>query len=134
MSPKSQEKVFKKEYAFELIRIADGDYKTALAIAKDSEARLENAFFMLQQCVEKAVKSVLVYQKVSVPLVHDLGALLAKLPAESACPHGYELNELNQFASVRRYEDGQFQMTLQEFHEVKAKVFEVLQWAQKVIQ
>lgn len=110
MSPKSQEKLFLPEYANELLAIALGDLNTARAIKIQSASgvRLENALYMVQQCIEKSLKAVLVSQKIAVPLVHDIGAFLAKLPPDLQPPFGYELVDLNQYASVRRYEWGAF--------------------------
>lgn len=129
MSPKQQEKKFDREYAKELIRIAGGDLAAAVAISKDPAARLENAFFMAQQSIEKALKAVLVHYEVAVPLVHDLGALIAKLPSDLNSPFGYELNDLNQFATVRRYEEGHFKVTLDEFKDVQKIAETMLSWA-----
>ncbi|MEK7724383.1 MAG: HEPN domain-containing protein [Acidobacteriota bacterium] len=128
MSPNKQEKLFHIDYAYELFRIAEGDFKTSLSIARDPEARLENAFFMIQQSLEKVIKAVLVKKQIAVPLVHDLGVLLAKLTPELQPPYGYELSELNQYASIRRYEEGQFDLTVEEFEVVKTKASEMLKW------
>lgn len=133
MSPNKQEKLFHPDYAKELLHIAEGDYNSSLSIARDPNARRENAFFMIQQSIEKAIKAVLVKKQVPVPLVHDLGALLAKLPSDSQPPYGYELNELNQYASIRRYEEGHFDLTLEEFEIVKQKTIEMLKWAKDII-
>lgn len=95
MSPNKQEKLFHPEYAKELFLISEGDYRSSLSIARDSNARLENAFFMLQQSLEKSIKAVLVKKQIPVPLVYDLGALLAKIPNDVQPPYGYELNEIN---------------------------------------
>ena len=39
------------------------------------------------------------------PLVRDLGALLAKLPADNQPDAGYEITQFNDFAGIRRYEE-----------------------------
>lgn len=78
MSPKQQERRFDPAYAKTLLEIAYGDYRTA----------------------------VLCHRKIPVPLVHDLGALLAKLPDGTQPDAGYELTRFNDFAGVRRYEEG----------------------------
>jgi HEPN domain-containing protein len=128
MSPKKQERLFAVEYSKELLTIAEGDLFTAIAIQSNSKARLENAFYMVQQCIQKALKAVLVSKKVPVPLVHDLGVLLAKLPNELNPPFGYELSDLNQYASIRRYEIGQFILDNEELKLVIEKGQEILDW------
>ncbi len=128
MSPKKQERLFAVEYSKELLKIAEGDLFTAIAIQNNAKARLENAFYMVQQCIEKALKAVLVSKKVPVPLVHDLGVLLAKLPNELNPPFGYELSDLNQYASIRRYEIGQFTLDNEELKLVIEKGQEILDW------
>ena len=87
---------------------------------------------MLQQAIVKAIKAVLVKKRIPVPLVHDLGVLLAKLPVGIDAPFGYELNDLNQYATVRRYQEGKYNLSLEEFQIVSAKAEEMLDWAETV--
>ncbi|HPI40680.1 MAG TPA: HEPN domain-containing protein [Pseudobdellovibrionaceae bacterium] len=129
MSPGSQERKFNPKYALELMRIAEGDFNTAIAISHSKESRLENAFFMAQQAIEKALKAVLVSLSLPIPLVHDLGILLAKLPVDLNPPYGYELNELNQYATIRRYEEGHYELTIDEFEVVIKKCREMMDWS-----
>lgn len=134
MSPHKQEKLFLQKYAFELIKIAQGDLNSAIAIGKSHNPRLENAFFMLQQTIEKGIKAVLVHNLIPVPLVHDLGVLLAKLPKNLTPPYGYELNELNQYASIRRYEEGAYEISIDDFNEILSKTNEMLKWCRETIE
>ncbi len=130
MSPRKQEKLFQPDYSEQLLRIAQGDLESARAIASYTSARIENAFYMLQQAIEKSIKAVLVYHQIPVPLVHDLGILIAKIPSElPAPPHGYELSELNQFASERRYQEGDAVFTQVEFHSLEEIAVSMLEWA-----
>jgi HEPN domain-containing protein len=133
MTPKSQEKKFDPAYAHELLKIAAGDIESAIVIGQSQKARIENAFYMLQQAIEKSLKAVLVHKGISIPLIHDLGALLAKLPDEVESPYGYELNELNQYATVRRYEEGRFQPTQEELASVTRVAKDMLSWARGVV-
>ena len=133
MGPKKQEKTFAPKYAKELFNIAKGDFDTAVAISKSENVRLENAFFMAQQAIEKALKALLVSHEVSVPLVHDLGALLAKIPDSLDPPYGYELNDLNQYATIRRYEEGSYQVSNEELQTVLTKTSEILNWVENNI-
>lgn len=133
MTPSRQERVFDKKYARELLRIAVGDLKSAEAIASSNDARIENAFFMAQQAIEKCLKAVLVAKGRSVPLVHDLGSLLGKIPKDCEPPYGYELIELNQYAALRRYEEGSWTPTQDEWKVVLQKTGEMVAWAAAVI-
>jgi HEPN domain-containing protein len=134
MSPSKQEMRFAPEYAAELLRIAEGDHATAVALKNASGIRIENAFYMAQQAIEKALKAVLITLNLPVPLVHDLGILLARIPAEYEPPFGYELSELNQYAAMRRYQEGYWTPTLEEFAIVLDKTRQMLDWAQKLHQ
>lgn len=78
MSPSKQEIRFNVEYAAELLRIAEGDYATARVLKDAQGIRIENAFYMAQQAIEKALKAVLIVLKQPVPMVHDLGILVAR--------------------------------------------------------
>jgi HEPN domain-containing protein len=64
--------LFKPEYAESLLVIAQGDLETAAAlIAAPKPGRLENILYMIQQGIEKTLKSVLIKKQISFPLVHD---------------------------------------------------------------
>ncbi len=97
-------------------------------IKENPQARLENAFYMVQQCIEKSLKALLVNRGIPVPLVHDLGILLAKLPNDLLAPYGYELSDLNQYASIRRYEIGTFKLTKEEIEIVIEKGQVMYDW------
>ena len=95
MSPSQQERVFHKAYARELLRIARQDWETARFLLEGwDRIRTENFFFTVQQSLEKTIKAVLVSLELPVPLVHDLGILLAKVPASQEPPFGYEIGAL----------------------------------------
>jgi HEPN domain-containing protein len=72
---------------------------------QEHAVRSENFFFFVQQTLEKLLKAVLISQQLPVPLVHDLGILIAKIPREIEPPFGYEINRLSEFAAIRRYEE-----------------------------
>jgi HEPN domain-containing protein len=133
MTPSQQERVFEKNYAPELLRIAVGDYKSALALSRATDIRVENVFYLCQQAIEKSIKAVLVHLGLAVPLVHDLGSILSRLPPDKQSPHGYELLELNQYASIRRYEEGVWTPTAEEMSSVLQMTEEMIDWAKGVI-
>lgn len=107
MSPKQQERRFEPQYANILLDIADGDFRTAEFTAEGFAAgriRPENVFFLYQQAMEKALKAVLCHIEKPVPLVDDLGVLLAKLPDDVQPEAGYidtaEMLELETEAEI----------------------------------
>lgn len=108
----TKERLFKLPYAHELLVIAMNDFLAAKALIANPQVRYETAFFMLQQSVEKALKAVLVAQSKPVPLVHDLAVIIDRLDPKPDSPD--DLNELTDFASVRRYEEGTFVVTAEE--------------------
>jgi len=134
MTPRAhQEKLFKKEYAKELFSIAKGDLASAQALAKSKAGRSENVCYLAQQSIEKALKAVLCHRGIAVPFVHDLGALVAKIPHSLAIPFGYELNDLNEFAGVRRYEEGKMEIDAADVKEVLKRAKEIIAWTQKCL-
>jgi HEPN domain-containing protein len=133
MSPRKQERVFPKEYAKVLWRIAEGDYRTVAVLAKSSDYRVENAFYLAQQSIEKALKAVLVHLGIAIPMIHDLSALLSKLPEDSDSPYGYELNALSEYATIRRYEEGSWTPSPEELEEILEKTKAMLDWAKSKI-
>ncbi len=133
MSPRTQERLFPKPYAQVLWRIAEGDYKTVLVLANAADYRVENAFYLAQQAIEKALKAVLVHQGIAIPMIHDLSALLGKMPDDCQPPYGYELNALSEYATIRRYEEVSWIPTGDELREIIKKTKEMLEWAKKQI-
>jgi len=131
MTPSKQERLYEKKYAAELVRIATGDFKCAqvLAAASPQDIRIENAFYLCQQAIEKSLKAVLVANEIAVPLVHDLGSLLSRIPKNCEPPFGYELLDLNQYAAIRRYEEGYWEPSPDDLAVVLHKTEEMLKWA-----
>ncbi len=130
MTRNLKKQLFQKKYAKELLRIADGDLASAKTLSKVSDGgRPENIVFLAQQAVEKYIKSVLVHLEIAFPLLHDLGVLVALLPDEKMPAEGFGLMELNPFASVRRYHEGDTPLTKEEI-EASLKVAQnIANWA-----
>lgn len=136
MSPKNQERRFEPEYARTLLRIAKEDFYTAQFAQKgvaSGEVRPENVFFLYQQAIEKLLKGVLCHLEIPVPMVHDLGVLLAKLPEETQPEAGYELSMLNEFAGVRRYEEGALVYEDEDLEDARSLAQELIAWGDAVI-
>ena len=137
MTPRDQERMFPKEYAAELLRIAQGDLKTAQFLLdgmKSGLIRDENLFLMAHQSIEKALKAVICAYGQPVPLVHDLGVLVAKIPLQSEPAFGYELTQLSEFATRRRYEEGRMVLTLEEAVDVLKTSADLVRWAEAQVQ
>ena len=137
MSPQDQERLYKKEYARELLAIAKEDLESAQLLAQATTTtamgRKENVIFLVQQAIEKAIKATLCWLGKPVPLVHDLGVLIAKLPDNLSPPEGYGLSHLNEYATVRRYEKSGFELTSKDISVTLDIGVRVIAWAQKVL-
>ncbi|MFN3697900.1 MAG: HEPN domain-containing protein [Pseudobdellovibrio sp.] len=128
-----QKKLYKKEYAQELLCIAQGDLESASVLLKSQYGRKENCLYMIQQSVEKSIKSVLIFEEIAFPLVHDLGALIALLPEDKTPPGGFDLIALNPYASIRRHEQGSVELSADEMQTANQSSVAVVQWAQAII-
>lgn len=129
MTKNLKKQLFPKEYTKELLRIAQGDLDSAVELSNAKSGRPENVIFMVQQAVEKYIKAVLVHLEIAFPLLHDLGVLVALLPDDKMPAEGFELMELNPFASVRRYHEGDVPLTKEEI-EASLKVAQnIANWA-----
>jgi HEPN domain-containing protein len=73
--PNLKKRIYKKEYAQELLKIAAGDLDSSLELSQAKTGRPENIIFLVQQSVEKYIKAVLVHLQIGFPAVHDLGIL-----------------------------------------------------------
>ena len=131
MGPK--ETVYKKEYALELIRIAEGDLKTVKQLKKLSDYRKENLCFLAQQSIEKSLKAVLCWHRIPYSYTHDLNALVAKMPKGVSPPQDYDLGTLNDYATVRRYEEGPYELRDEDIDEVDKVTDSIFKWASKEV-
>ncbi len=104
-----------------------------MGLSKANTGRPENIVFLAGQSVEKSIKSVLVHLQIAFPLVHDLGILVALLPDDKIPPEGFALTELNPFASIRRYEEGQLQLTIDEIESALNAAQNVADWATSIV-
>lgn len=131
--PKTGERLFDKEYAKTLLDIAKEDLDSARGLHQSGRGRKENVVFLVQQAIEKAIKAVLCHTCTAVPLVHDLGALVAKLPTSESPPHGYDLLRFNDYAGILRYERGHSKLSIEDLESALAAGQDVIDWAIKII-
>lgn len=68
----------------------------------------------------------------AIPLVHDLGILLARLPEDLEPDFGYELADLDEYAGIRRYEEGRMALEMADLDAMDTMCEKVLLWAIKV--
>lgn len=134
MSPlKKQERVFDPAFANELLQVAQGDFESASLLFQANPTRKENILLLVQQSVEKVLKAVLVAKKLPVPLVHDLGILIAKIPSDLEFPVGYEITSLSDFAGGRRYGLAVTDILKEDIEAYFQESEKILQWATTII-
>lgn len=137
MTPKNQERMFPQAYSGELMRIAQADHDSAsflLTGLSSKRVRPENIAYLYQQAIEKALKAALCALGRPIPLVHDLGVLIAKIPDTLDPEFGYELSGLDEYATIRRYEEGRLVLTSAELHDIAELSGSVLRWCTHVVE
>jgi HEPN domain-containing protein len=135
MSLRSQERRFQPAYAVELLRIAQADHASGRFLRSgvaSAAVRPENAAFHFQQAIEKSLKAVLCHRGQAIPLVHDVGILLARLPDDLEPDFGYELADFDEYAGIRRYEEGHIRLDESDLEAMDAMCEKVLFWARGV--
>ncbi len=123
---------FKKEYAIELLSIAEQDLETAKALLPSKIRRKENILFHIEQAIEKALKATLCKLEIPVPMVHELSLLIDRLPEGVEPPSPEDLVDLTQFATIRRYEEGKASFSDEEVKAAYRLAEQVLAWARKL--
>lgn len=129
----TKEQKFKKEYANELIGIAIGDLETAKILLAAPNGRKENVCFAAQQVVEKSIKAVLCFHEIPVPFTHNLDILMDRLPAHLQMQGAEDLNELTEYATIRRYEEGTFLLDQEDLKTAVSLAELTISWAKKNI-
>ena len=126
----TKERLFKKEYAKELLLIAKDDLEGAKVLAAANLKRQELALFHIQQAIEKALKAFLCWLEKPVPLVHSLSIILDRIPKNYQVPSADSLEDLTQFATIRRYEEGIALFTEEEIKEALQLGCEITNWVE----
>jgi len=101
MSP--LEKIYVKEYAQELLRLAKSDYQAAIVLHQSKQVREEITLFHIHQAVEKVLNAVLCWREQAVPLAHDLLTIIQKMDPAGLPPDALALQDLTPYGTVRRY-------------------------------
>lgn len=126
----TKDRLFKKEYAKELLIVAKDDLEGARALVSAQVRRQELSLFHVQQAIEKALKAYLVWTGRKVPMVHSLGLLVDRISEAENIPYADALEELTQFATIRRYEDGVALFTSEEISQSLTTAEEVINWVE----
>lgn len=128
----TKEQKFKKEYAFELLKIAEGDLETTKVLLAASIGRKENVCFNAQQAIEKSLKAVLCFLELPIPFTHNLDILMDRLPSGLNINNSENINELTEYATIRRYEEGKFELDSEDLKKAYELAEITLKWAQKI--
>ena len=126
----TKDRLFKKEYAKELLTVAKDDLEGARALVLAKVRRQELSLFHVQQAIEKALKAYLVWAGKPVPMVHSLGLLVDRIPDAANIPYADSLEDLTQFATIRRYEDGVALFTSEELSQSLKTAEAVIHWVE----
>lgn len=132
MSPTKRK--YAKSFAHQLIRMSRQDLLAAEVLCGSQKIHRAVVLFHVQQSVEKSLKSVICFLGHAVPLIHDLYAIVQKLEdMKMEPPGGYNLHELTQYATVRRYEEPSFEPEEEEVRFLIIQAKEVFNWATGIL-
>lgn len=126
-------RLYEKEYAHELLKIARGDLGSARDLSKGTEGRPENVCYIAEQCIEKCLKAVVCFLGKPVPHTHDLEAIVQLIPPQNSPPDAEQLGTFTEYATVRRYEEGYEILSNEDLKNVIELASNILRWAQGVI-
>jgi len=127
------ERLFKQEYAHELLAIANNDLAAAKTLITNPAIRPETVLFQIEQSIEKALKAVICYKKKPVPLTHDILSILGSFSEDNLPPGGYALHDLTPFATIRRYVEGIEIISREDIDHAIGIAEQVLAWAHDII-
>jgi len=129
----NKDRIFKKEYAKELLTIAENDLVAANALKNDKNVRYETVLLMAQQAVKKSLKSVLCILQKPIPMTHDVYLIIDRLGEEHKPPHYEYLDDLTPYATIRRYKEEKFEITENDIAFTLNMVKDVLFWCNEKI-
>jgi len=125
------------EIAKEWLRRAKGN----LLIGKDNsyldvrDIPIEDLCFNLQQCVEKSLKSLLIYHDIEFPFVHEIASLITILKKNNIkIPDNLIFSaKLTRYAVATRYPGDYDKITAEDYNEAVKIAEEVYNWVKKQI-
>ena len=100
------------------IEKAESDLKIAvIALEAEKNCPTDAVAFHTQQCAEKYLKTLLVFDSIDFPKIHDIGELIALLPHGVAIGVSVEQQRrLTSYATVTRYPGDYEPISLPEAH------------------
>jgi HEPN domain-containing protein len=130
---KFKKQKFKPETATKLLKVAQDDLYAAEILATAPKGRPETILYHVQQCIEKSLKAVSIHRGDAITLTHDIDVLIAELPEELTKNLPAGVGELTQYATIRRYLDGEELIEMSDLREAikVARIF--VEWAMKNI-
>lgn len=129
--PKFQK--FKKETSVKIFKIAESDLQAAQILASAPSCRPEIIIYHAQQSVEKSLKSVIIFLEKAVPLTHEIDTLIEQLPEGMTQDFPSGVNELTQYATVKRYTEGDELIEKKDLTAAIDCANFFLDWARKII-
>jgi HEPN domain-containing protein len=133
-----KDKVFKKQFASELFRIAQNDLQAAKTLNADALVRKETAMLMIQQCVEKSLKALLCSVEAGIPQTHDLSLIVDRIRLASinipTIVANTDFEDLTPFATLHRYEDGNFEISEEDMQQAIELATIIIDWVTKELQ
>ena len=127
MTPK-KERLFRMEYAQELLRIAAGDLDSAKVLSEGNKGRPENIGYHAVQCIEKSLKAILVLLNKPVPLTHDLGSITERVKQYVPFDIQADLTMFTEYATTRRHEESEMILEQEDLEAAIAIASQVLAW------
>lgn len=89
-----------------MLKVARDDIYAAEILSTAPRSRPETILYHVQQSIEKSIKAVTIHRHQAVYLTHDIDVLLSDLPDELTAGLPAGVGELTQYATIRRYLDG----------------------------
>ena len=129
----TKEQKFKKAYAKELLSIAQADMESTEVLYASAKGRRENICFFAQQVVEKSIKAILCHLELPVPFTHNLDILIDRIPEDRDLADSVAFNELNEYATIRRYEEGVVELDQDDLEMALNLAKKAVNWAQSII-
>jgi HEPN domain-containing protein len=127
MTPR-RDRHFQKSYAAELIGIAAGDLESAKGLLVAKRGRPENICYLAEQCIEKALKAMLVHLEKPVPITHDLGIISERVQQYLPIEVHTDLTLYTEFATTRRYEESALILTQEDLEAAIEVAENLLLW------
>ena len=124
---------FKKETSIKTFKIAEADLHAAKILASAPSCRPEIIVYHVQQSVEKSLKSVIIFLEKAVPLTHEIEILIEQLPENITQDFPSGANELTQYATVKRYTEGDELIEKKDLAAALSCADFFLNWARQII-